>query len=84
MAPSHVETVDVIYAVLTVAGALGAAAVGLFGHPLRESLPADLRDRSRSAVQGLRRLHSGHIGDYIAWWSAGAAAMGLACLLAIG
>jgi multicomponent Na+:H+ antiporter subunit D len=84
VAPSHVESVDVVYAVLTAAGAFGAAALGLFGRPVRESLPARLRDRSGHAVHGLRRLHSGHIGDYIAWWSAGAAAVGLACLLAVG
>jgi hypothetical protein len=27
-------------------------------------------------VNRLRALHSGHIGDYIAWWTAGAAALG--------
>jgi hypothetical protein len=33
------------------------------------------------AVGGLRHLHSGHIGDYIAWWTAGAAALGGASLI---
>jgi hypothetical protein len=31
----------------------------------------------------LRRLHSGEIGDYIAWWTAGTAVLGAACLLAL-
>jgi hypothetical protein len=29
----------------------------------------------------LRELHSGHIGDYIAWWTAGAALFGGASLV---
>jgi hypothetical protein len=32
-------------------------------------------------VGGLRSLHSGHIGDYIAWWTAGAATLGGASLI---
>ena len=28
-------------------------------------------------------LHSGHIGDYIAWWTAGASVLGGVCLLAL-
>ncbi len=28
-------------------------------------------------------LHSGHIGDYIAWWTTGAGLLGGACLLAL-
>jgi hypothetical protein len=38
----------------------------------------------RPAVAGvgaLRELHTGHIGDYIAWWTAGAAALGGASLI---
>jgi multicomponent Na+:H+ antiporter subunit D len=83
VAPSHEPAVDVLYAALSVAGAVAMAAVGLFGRPLRARLPAGIRDSSRSALRGLRRLHSGHIGDYIAWWSAGAAALGLVCLLSL-
>jgi hypothetical protein len=29
----------------------------------------------------LRELHSGHIGDYIAWWTTGAALLGGASLI---
>jgi multicomponent Na+:H+ antiporter subunit D len=81
--PSHISGEDILYGVLSVAGALAAAAVGLFGRPLREALPARLREPALASVHRLRRLHSGHIGDYIAWWSAGAAALGAACLLAL-
>jgi hypothetical protein len=34
-----------------------------------------------AAVGGLRELHSGHIGDYIAWWTAGAALLGGSSLI---
>jgi hypothetical protein len=33
------------------------------------------------ALGALRRLHSGHIGDYIAWWTAGAALLGGSTLI---
>jgi hypothetical protein len=29
-------------------------------------------------------LHSGHVGDYVAWWTAGAALLGATCLLVLG
>jgi hypothetical protein len=34
-------------------------------------------------VVSVRGLHSGHIGDYIAWWTAGAGLLGAVCLLAL-
>ncbi len=83
VSPSHEDGTDVLYSALAVAGALSAAALGLFGRPLRERLPSGVRRPSRSALRALRHLHSGHIGDYIAWWSTGAAALGLACLLSL-
>ena len=42
--------------------------------------PRSAHERSCAAVRG---LHSGHIGDYIAWWTAGAASFGAVCLLAL-
>jgi multicomponent Na+:H+ antiporter subunit D len=60
-------------------GALLIAWVGLFGRPLRERVP-------KSALRftaGVRALHSGHIGDYIAWWTAGVAVVGSVCLLTL-
>jgi multicomponent Na+:H+ antiporter subunit D len=61
--------------------ALVLAALGLFGRPLREALPAALRDSGRAVVVTVRGAHSGHIGDYIAWWTAGAASFGAVCVL---
>jgi hypothetical protein len=43
--------------------------------------PAALLGPPRTALRVLRELHSGHIGDYIAWWTAAAAALGGASLI---
>jgi multicomponent Na+:H+ antiporter subunit D len=81
--PDHVSLDEVIYGVLSTLGALSAAAVGLFGRPLRRRAPAALLHPWLVALRGLRRLHSGHSGDYVAWWTAGAGALGAACLLVL-
>jgi multicomponent Na+:H+ antiporter subunit D len=82
-ATSREEAIDIVYSALAVAGALGTAALGLFGRPLREGLPTRLTGPARAALRSVRRLHSGHIGDYIAWWTAGAAGLGLVCLVGL-
>ena len=81
--PTHVESVDVIIGVLTVAAACAVAGAGLFGRPLLARLPRHIHAGGRSVLHGLRGLHSGHIGDYIAWWTTGASVLGAACLLAL-
>jgi multicomponent Na+:H+ antiporter subunit D len=80
---SHEQAIDLLYSALAVAGALGTAALGLFGRPLREGLPTRLTGPARAALRSVRRMHSGHIGDYIAWWTAGAAGLGLVCLVGL-
>jgi multicomponent Na+:H+ antiporter subunit D len=80
---SHVPLLDVLTAIGGVLGAVGVAALGLFGRPLREGLPASVRVPARRVLVGLRMLHSGHIGDYIAWWTAGASILGGVCLVAL-
>jgi multicomponent Na+:H+ antiporter subunit D len=82
-APSHVSGQDYGYAAISLVGALAAAGFGLFGRPLRASLPRVIRDPNQGAVALLRGLHDGHIGDYIAWWSAGASVIGGVCLVAL-
>jgi multicomponent Na+:H+ antiporter subunit D len=82
-AVSHISTSDVLLALVSTAGAIACAAIGLFGRPLRSSLPERVRDAGLTAIHGLRGLHDGHIGDYIAWWTAGASAIGGACLIAL-
>ncbi len=81
--PSHISASDYLYGAISVGGALLAAGLGLFGRGLRESLPHVIRDPNRGAVAVLRGLHDGHIGDYIAWWSAGVSLIGGVCLAAL-
>jgi multicomponent Na+:H+ antiporter subunit D len=81
--PSHISGGDVALGLASVMAAVGLAALGLFGRPLRESLPVNVARPARNALRALRGLHSGHIGDYIAWWTAGASVLGGVCLLAL-
>jgi multicomponent Na+:H+ antiporter subunit D len=81
VAESHLKGYDYVYGLVATAGVVGVAALGLFGRPLRGGLPDQLLGPVVGAVDGLRRLHSGHIGDYIAWWTTGAAVLGGLSLL---
>jgi multicomponent Na+:H+ antiporter subunit D len=78
---SHLAAYDYLYGAGATVGALGLAAAGLFGRPVRRRLPDALVASVAAAVHGLRHLHSGHIGDYIAWWTTGAAVLGGMSLL---
>ena len=80
---SHISGEDVAYGVFSVLGALLAAAIGLFGRRLREAFPRRVIEPAVAVIHGMRGLHSGHIGDYIVWWTAGASVLGGACLLAL-
>ena len=81
VATGHVETYDYLYAAGASVGAVALAALGLFGRPLRDRLPNVVTRPVLVSVDGLRSLHSGHIGDYIAWWTTGAALLGGASML---
>ncbi len=83
VAASHISGDDVAYGVISTVGAVGLGGLGLFGRPLRQVLPAALLSPPARALHGLRTLHSGHIGDYIAWWTAGASVLGALCLLTV-
>ncbi len=78
---SHVEAFDYLYGAAGVLGAVGIAALTLFGAPIRRRLPAGFERRPRAALTALRRLHSGDTRDYIAWWTAAAAMLGGASLI---
>jgi multicomponent Na+:H+ antiporter subunit D len=78
---SHLEAYDYLYGSGAVVGAFAMAALGLFGPGVRATLSRGALAPLASAVNGFRRLHSGHIGDYIAWWTVGAAVLGAASLL---
>jgi multicomponent Na+:H+ antiporter subunit D len=84
LAPSHISADDYAYGIIAILGALAAAALGLFGDRLPRWRGSSPWRPLRSALLVVRKLHSGHIGDYIAWWTAGASVLGMVCLVALG
>ena len=78
---SHVQGHDYLYSAAAAAGAVAVAAIGIFGRRWRRRLPQIVLRPATIALVGLRELHSGHIGDYIAWWTGGAAVLGGASLV---
>jgi multicomponent Na+:H+ antiporter subunit D len=56
--------------------AVGAVYAGRLPEAVRRRVP-----RQNRAVIGLERLHSGHVGDYVAWVLVGVTALGALVLL---
>jgi multicomponent Na+:H+ antiporter subunit D len=77
-APAHAY----VYAAITLFASIGFAALALFGERLR-MLRARPLETLGQAVAGLRALHSGRVGDYVAWLVAGVAALGGAFAIAL-
>jgi multicomponent Na+:H+ antiporter subunit D len=71
----HTKPESVILSLVTLAGALAVAVWGLRGHPLPRLAVRPL-DR-------LRALHTGAVGDYVAWLVLGAAVLGGLVTLAV-
>jgi multicomponent Na+:H+ antiporter subunit D len=75
-------TESVLWALVATAGAAGAAAFGLW----RSRVPRALHELGGRLllppIDGLRGLHSGHVGDYVAWLTFGTAVLG--ALFAVG
>ncbi|MFZ0044018.1 MAG: proton-conducting transporter membrane subunit [Solirubrobacteraceae bacterium] len=78
---SHIEAYDYVYAAGAVLGAFAVAGLALFGSGLGARVPRAILAPVAGAVNGFRSLHSGHIGDYITWWTVGAAVLGAMSLL---
>ena len=72
-----------LYSALTLVGSLAVAAIGLFGAEVRGPAVGLLRSGTRAVVQPLRVVHSGHIGDYVAWLVAGVALLGASFAIAL-
>jgi multicomponent Na+:H+ antiporter subunit D len=72
----HPSTDAWLYGAGSVVGALAAAGFGLY----RRRLPGVVREwAARVAIpplSGLKALHSGVVGDYVAWLTLGTAALG--------
>jgi multicomponent Na+:H+ antiporter subunit D len=72
-----------LYSALSLTGALAVAAGGLFGHRIRAPLAGRVGRAGARAIAPLRALHSGHVGDYVAWLVAGVAMLGGAFAIAL-
>jgi len=81
--PSHTGAVDYRYGVLSVAGALLFAWRGLRTPTAQEIPHRPVHRRIHVVATAIRGLHSGHVGDYISWWSAGVSLIGGVCLVAL-
>jgi multicomponent Na+:H+ antiporter subunit D len=72
----HAGALPYVYGAISTVGALGWAAFGLY----RRRLPALLRRRVGRVLEppiaAFKGLHSGVVGDYVAWLAFGAAALG--------
>jgi multicomponent Na+:H+ antiporter subunit D len=67
---------DFVYASLSLLLALALAWAALFGDALRQRLPALATRAGTRSLAELRQLHSGHVGDYVAWLTFGLATLG--------
>jgi len=65
-----------LYSGITVALATALAAGALFGHRVRHPLVRALERLDDRVLAPIRALHSGHIGDYVAWLVLGVALLG--------
>jgi multicomponent Na+:H+ antiporter subunit D len=77
--PSHLTAADFLYGAAATLGAILVAWLGLFGRRLRLPLPG----QATPPLAALRGLHSGHLGDYIAWLTVGLATIGGVCALSL-
>jgi len=73
--PQHTSAESVLLSLLTLAGTIAVAGWGLRGHPLPRLALAPL--------ERLRALHSGAVGDYVAWLVLGTSVLGGLFTLAV-
>ncbi|MFL5956966.1 MAG: hypothetical protein ACJ756_05905 [Solirubrobacterales bacterium] len=67
----------VVLSVVSVAAAVALAASVLSSRRTGQAVPRAVRQPAVRAFWMLRHLHSGQAGDYVAWLSVGAAALGV-------
>jgi multicomponent Na+:H+ antiporter subunit D len=77
--PSHLTAADFLYGAAGTLGAVLVAWLGLFGHRIRDEIPR----AATKPLAALRDLHSGHLGDYVAWLTVALAAIGGLCALSL-
>jgi multicomponent Na+:H+ antiporter subunit D len=76
--PKGLKAVDFLWSGLSLALALAVAAVSLFGGRLEMAALAPLRRRAEAGLELLGTIHSGHVGDYVAWMTAAAGGLAVA------
>ncbi|HEY5427485.1 MAG TPA: proton-conducting transporter membrane subunit [Solirubrobacteraceae bacterium] len=74
---------DYLYAAVSSIGALLLACCALYLPGRARHPPAAIIRRASAAADVIRRLHSGHPGDYVAWVTAGTAVIAGACALTL-
>jgi len=62
--------------VIAALAATVAAGIGLWHAKLPASIRGGISRGLGPAFRGVRALHSGHVGDYVAWLTAGVAILG--------
>ncbi|HEX7298573.1 MAG TPA: proton-conducting transporter membrane subunit [Solirubrobacteraceae bacterium] len=76
VAAAHIGAFEVVLALVTVLAAVALAAMLLGRVRIPFTPPAGLRRAAERGFLRLRRLHSGQIGDYVAWATLGFAVLG--------
>lgn len=76
--PKGVKPIDFLWSCLSLALALAIAAASLFGGKLAVPGLASVRRRADAGLNLLSTIHSGHVGDYIAWMTAAAGGLAVA------
>lgn len=77
-APNQQTPEQPFIGILVLAAAVLVASAHVKSHPFRESVKPII-----APLEALHRLHSGHVGDYVAFLTFGIAAFGLVCLFAL-
>lgn len=78
--PAEPLTESGVHALLALLAAICVAGGGLYPDRLASE---SIRRLLAKPLSGLRRLHSGHVGDYVAWLVLGVAGFGAACAFAL-
>ena len=75
--PPQVTTgASVLWSLVSTGGAVAVALFGLYRRRLPNAARATVWRVLERPVDGLRTLHSGHVGDYVAWLTFGTAVLG--------